>query len=373
MKIGLLTLPLHTNYGGILQVFALQTILKRMGHEVVVLDKSPYQYLPTYKKPYSYSKRIIKKYFLDRGTTVFFEENFNKEYDIVSQYTQQFISKYIDRIEVNDLGSLRDKGFDAFVVGSDQIWRPKYYPKIENAFLGFTKGWEVKRIAYAPSFGTDSWEYTDKQTKACRHLIKSFDAISVREKSGVDLCRKYLNIEANHVADPTILLNKEDYVTLFEKANIPKSNGNLLTYVLDHSDEIDRLVKQVAEREGLSPFKVNSRVEDPRAPLNERIQPPLEEWIRGFYDADFVITDSFHACVFSILFNKPFLVIGNKSRGLARFKSLLSVLGMEDRLILNVREYDIKASSNRDTFDRKEKLSEFKNYSYTFLENSLQS
>ena len=87
-------------------------------------------------------------------------------------------------------------------------------------------------------------------------------------------------------------------------------------------------------KKGYIPFCVNSRIEEWDAPIQECIQPPVEEWLRGFYDAEFVVTDSFHACVFSILFNKPFIVIGNEGRGIARFESLLKTFGLEERLVI---------------------------------------
>lgn len=93
MKIGILTLQLHTNYGGILQAYALQTVLERMGHEVVVLNKRHHLLLPIWKWPYSYPKRIIQKYILGRGGRVFFESYYNRTYPIVSQNTELFIDK----------------------------------------------------------------------------------------------------------------------------------------------------------------------------------------------------------------------------------------------------------------------------------------
>ena len=96
-----------------------------------------------------------------------------------------------------------------------------------------------------------------------------------------------------------------------------------------------KVISFVEQELSITAFSVNSKYEDPNAPLEERIQPPVETWLRGFYDADFVVTDSFHACVFSILFEKPFIVYGNKERGMARFHSLLSIFGLENRLIIN--------------------------------------
>ena len=88
----------------------------------------------------------------------------------------------------------------------------------------------------------------------------------------------------------------------------------------------------------MTPFYVNSKYNNAEAPLEERIQQPVEKWLRAFHDAEFVITDSFHACVFSIIFNKPFIVYGNKERGFARFESLLNMFGLEDRLVSSLNE-----------------------------------
>ena len=221
--------------------------------------------------------------------------------------------------------------YDCYIVGSDQIWRPKYFPNIGNAFLKFTKDINVKRIAYAASFGTDDWEYTNKQTKECSSLLNKFNAISVREKYGLLQIKKYFHCKGTHVLDPTMLLDVEDYIKIIDLEKTSNSKGNLLVYILDGSEEKEKLVRLVANKK-LIPFNVNSRVEDVLALLSERIQLPVETWLRGFYDAEFIITDSFHACVFSIIFNKPFLVIGNRDRGLTRIESLLEDFDMLDRL-----------------------------------------
>lgn len=345
MKIGILTLPLHTNYGGILQAYALQTVLERMGHEVCVIEKRKLPLsLPLYKMPFCYGKRIVKN-LLGHKCLIFYEQKFNQRYNqeqpVIRQYTDKFIKKYIHLKRYENFSDIKETEFDAIVVGSDQVWRPIYFGsnQIEQAYLKFTKNWDIKRIAYAASFGTDEWEYTSEETKKCKRLIQKFDIVSVREDSGVDLCKRYFNKDALHVLDPTMLLCKEDYIKLFEDAHIPKSSGNLLCYILDETEEKKALVKRIAKDRGLIPFNVKSISDEITSPIQERIQPPVEQWLRGFYDAEFVVTDSFHACVFSILFNKPFIVYGNENRGLSRFKSLLNLFDLNDNLLLNMSEY----------------------------------
>lgn len=338
MKIGILTLPPSTNYGGILQAYALQTILERRGHNVCLIEKQRKYSLPLWKMPLSYGKRMLKN-LLGDTFPVLYEQKMKREIPIIRQNTDIFINKYIKRRIVENLSDISEDDFDAIIVGSDQIWRPKYlYYPIAHAYLDFTKGWNIIRIAYAASFGTDKWEYTYRQTKRCSCLLKKFDAVSVREKSGIDLCREYFDVESVHVLDPTMLLPIEDYINLFKVINTLESKGSLLYCILDETPEKFALINKIAEEKHLKPFSVNSRVENLSAPLDERIQPPVEQWLRGFYDAEFVITDSFHACVFSILFNKPFIVIGNEKRGMSRFISLLEMFGLENRLLIDTFE-----------------------------------
>lgn len=341
MKIGILTLPLHTNYGGILQAYALQTVLERMGHEVVVFDTPNKCPLPPFKDiPKCFLKRIVKK-LLGRNQKIFYEyyQN-NKVIPVVSQNTQRFINSYIHRKEIRNFKELDGDSYDAIVVGSDQVWRPLYFvpgwrwQEIENAFLSFASKCKIKRLSYAASFGTDNWEYTDQQTRRCKALLQVFDAISVRETNGVTLCKKYFDIDSVHVLDPTMLLNEVDYSIFFQKANTSKSNGTLLNYILDENEKKRALIMHVANQKCLRAFSVtNPHENDETKPLNERIKPSVEKWLRGFYDAEFVITDSFHACVFSILFKKQFVVVGNKERGLSRIESLLQCFGIENRIV----------------------------------------
>ena len=340
MKIGILTLPLHTNYGGILQAYALQTVLERMGHEVVVFDTLKKNFLPPlWKLPLSFAKRIVLK-FLGKTNRVFIERYNNKVRSVITQHIQPFVDTYIHRKVIHSFKDLKQEDYDAIIVGSDQVWRIIYFPglwlgqQIENAYLDFAKNWNIKRIAYAASFGTENWEYDEEQTKKCKNLLHKFDAVSTREVDGVKLCKAKFEVDAHHVLDPTMLLSMDDYMALFQKANTPKSEGTLLNYVLDETEEIDYLINKVATDKHLVPFAVNNPFEyDDSKPLQQRIKPSVETWLRGFYDADFVITDSFHACVFSIIFKKQFVVVGNKDRGMSRFESLLKLFGLEDRLV----------------------------------------
>lgn len=201
-------------------------------------------------------------------------------------------------------------------------------------------------------------------------LLKKFDAVSVRESNGVELCKKHFDIDAIQVLDPTMLISNEEYCNIFREANTPKSKGTLLNYVLDENEEICNLIKKLSIKMKLLPFALNNLFEnDDTKPLEMRIKSSVETWLRGFYDAEFVITDSFHACVFSILFKKQFVVIGNRKRGMARFESLLNMFGLEDRLVsADVNVIDLPIINYDLVYD---KLNVLKKNSLSFLERAL--
>ena len=283
------------------------------------------------------------------------------------------MSKYIKRQLVNKYSELNKNAFDTIIVGSDQVWRFKYWGRIEikNAYLAFTKGWNIKRIAYAASFGTDEWESSKLQTWILKKLVSQFNVVSVREISGIELCRKHFNVKAQQVLDPTMLLNSDNYIQLFKNVNTPQSSGTLLSYILDAGNEKEIIITRIANDLHLLPFQVNSKIENINVPLEERIQLPVEQWLRGFYDAKFVVTDSFHACVFAILFKKPFIVYGNKQRGLTRFISLLKTFGLEDRLITDIKDWDKNKYDDINWNDIYLKLNQFRFDSEEFLKRAL--
>lgn len=347
MKIAILTQPLRTNYGGILQAYALQTVLQRRGHEVVIINRE-YQDYPSIKllclRVGAILKSIIRRYILGKKEYIImnpFSSLFRTKWD--GYIVQPFVKKKVCQSpEIRNSESMRryfaKEKFDCYIVGSDQVWRSCYSPCITDFFLkSVPDDSSALRIAYAASFGTDQWEMTSFETEECAHLAKIFDAISVREESGVSLCKQHLGVDAVHLLDPTLLLDVEDYIKLFNESGVPKSSGNLFCYVLDKNPVVDNIIN-ILEEDGFTPLYANldttPTTENPRP-----VQLTIEEWLRGFYDADFVVTDSFHACVFSILFRKPFVVYGNIGRGLSRINSLLKIFTMEGRLVSSADEF----------------------------------
>lgn len=376
MRICILTQPLYTNYGGLLQAYALQTVLKRMGHEVLTEDRKPNK--PTVKSR-------IKQIVVGMLSCIPFQQRFKKNWvipiekdRIISGETNKFIRKYIGTtvpVDSSDKKVLQQYNFQGYVVGSDQIWRPRYSPCLTNYFLDFTRGKDVKRIAYAASFGTDEWEFSGKQTQVCASLIQQFDALSVREAGAVNICQKHLGVKPVHVLDPTMLLEREDYEQLVKQEKESQSPGNLFCYILDTADEKQQVIRQVEKACGLKAFfvmpKYKATEENIKNHLEDCIFPRVTQWLRAFMDAEMVVTDSFHGCAFSIIFNKPFWVIGNKKRGLARFHSLLVMFGLEDRLIepQNLQNIDWQTPVDWDAVNEQRRA--WQKISFDFLNRNL--
>lgn len=370
MRIAILTLPLHVNYGGILQCYALQTILQRMGHDVKVLTKFQYGTSYYWIYPLALCKRIIKRYVLGKDVDIL-----KAPHEVIRKNTDRFIRRYINKYNFRNWTSVIAKKFDAIVVGSDQIWRPEYFQPIECAFLSFLGNSKIKRISYAASFGVDQCEFTTTQLKVCSSLLKKFDAVSVREASGVELCSNYFGVNAVQVIDPTLLLLADDYRELINNVVTKPSKGNMLVYILDKTEEKVALVDRIAIEKGLIPFWLDSPSErDANLPLKKQVKMSVEQWLRSFDDAEFVFTDSFHGCIFSIIFRKQFLAIGNKERGISRFYSLLGMFSLMDRLIYSGNYDNIlleRINSKIDYEDLSATIEKERLNSFSFIKKSL--
>lgn len=345
MRIGILTQPLHNNYGCLLQNFALQQVLKGMGHDVETVDWEPMKVSAL--KEWLFFQKMSFLSLLDKNIEKPRYRLSKTEAAVIGRNTGRFIEKYINvcKQKVNRPDELVDIDekflYNAYVVGSDQVWRPSYNANMVTAmFLDFVKRKNVKRIAYAASFGTSEWEYPPTMSDECARLAKKFDLVTVREKSGVNLCRCYLGVEAIHVLDPTMLLNKADYELLVNLEREQDSSGTLFHYILDPSPTKKAFIDKFAINQGLIPFTImpkfqaeNRTRKDVKNNIEDCVFPSVTSWLRGFIDSKAVIVDSFHGAVFSIIFNKPFWVLANARRGNARFESLLNLFGLEDRMI----------------------------------------
>lgn len=376
MRIAVITLPLHLNYGGILQAYALKTVLEDMGHEVDVIDrKDKFPVPPAWKMPFVYLKRISRNILLSgKGPEIFREKRMMNNVAGFGVNLSPFVASRISPRVVDDYRSLSKGEYDALVVGSDQVWRPKYFGKIEDAFLHFAVSWHVKRIAYAASFGTLHPEYTARQLETCSSLLKTFDAVSVREDSGVNICDELLDVErVTHVLDPVMLLDKKHLYDMASLSSGHPASGKMLTFVLDEEAQKKAVIDRVSSWFSGNVYDASVFPFDEGKPVSERMPASMEEWLSCFADCSFVVTDSFHACVVSILFHKPFIVLGNPARGLTRITSLLELFGLESRMVHGMDPDDepVYYLEGIDWEDVDTRLDRMRNLSMEFLNSAL--
>ncbi len=222
-----------------------------------------------------------------------------------------------------------------FVVGSDQVWRCVYTRGMRGVpffFLDFVSE-EVRRrsISYAASFGTDDWEGTPDETTVCRKLLQQFKAVSVREHSGVKICREVFGVEAVQMPDPTFLVEERGYQHIIDSEKThQREKPYIAAYVLDESEAPLRALHAVSDKLNLPIQHLLPHVDAKHR--RDRFPISVPQWLRYMKECEFVVTDSFHGCVFAIIFNKPFVCLGNEGRGSARFDTLFQTFHLESRL-----------------------------------------
>lgn len=357
MKIGIVTQPLHGNYGGILQNYALQEVLRSLGHDPITLDfqwgySGLYWVMMSLRRLCSIA---LGRTPLSSGISIPYAPigRNNKEInDFIDKYiklTPPFWNRYRPSI-------IKKYSLDAVITGSDQVWRPRYNPRLTDMFLGFVNN-NILKIAYGASFGTSEWEYTSRLEEKCSKLIKAFDAISVREKSGQFLTEK-LGRDSIQVLDPTLLLGVEG----FEKILPPKlAKNNLGAYLLDELHNYNQCLQNIADQVGCNEILSFTENESGMGPI---------QWLSTIRNSRFFLTDSFHGTVFCILFHVPFLTIINSDRGADRFHSLLESLNLKNRLVESYTEISA-VNSDINWSDVDSKLEEMRKTSMEFLIQSI--
>lgn len=381
MKIAILTQPLHSNYGGILQAYALQTVLKGEGHDVITLNRL--KGYPSFKlllfRIGSFFKCVIRRYIKNDNNYVICNPFKKGDYAVhpVPVYDNSQLDDFITNninlsVPIYNTRELRkfikNNQIDCVIVGSDQVWREAYSPWITNYFLDFLgdkSRCKIKRYAYAASFGVENNAISRDNIEKCSRLLKSFDAVSVREYSAKNYLIKFFGYDmASVVLDPTMLLPFTTYVNLIKQEDI--CAAGMVSYILDNDLEKEFIAEDVAKNIGKCQTRLTTK------PIETMKLVSVSKWLSSIAYADFIVTDSFHGCVFSIIFKKKFIAIGNKMRGLDRFHTLLSNFDLSDRLVMSKDEYLEKANKLMEEIDY-ERVSkvydQLKNASLDFIKN----
>lgn len=373
MKIGILTHPLDYNYGCLLQAFALQKTLRNLGHEVVTINRYSDTHQSIAMQLKSWIIRFILR-ILGRNVTLCWNPTLSmKMKQILSINTQQFVNRNIVNtgpVFPLDLERIDNEfQFDAYIVGSDQVWLPNFSL---NCFLDFVHRDNVKKVFYAASSGSRSFADVPQLVERCRILSEKFSGISVREDSLIEVVKKTLGREAVQVLDPTLLLDAKDYV----EACIENENTEpiIFTYILDKTSDKQKLIDLVKDDLKLSIIagSVEKDFEKGKGmDIFKCIYPSVDHWLLNMARAKFVVTDSFHGTCMAITFRKPFVVVGNKTRGINRFLSLLKMFNLQDRLLLNVSDFRSSLYEPLDDSELTKKIKLMREFSINFIVDNL--
>lgn len=320
LSVGLLTLPLLNNYGGLLQAAALYRLLEDAGHRPVLLAKKYHR--P--KAPRLAAQVLRRLPGHDVGSVRSTDRERRRHAAFVDAtmprrsptlYSHGQLQSYVKR-----------SGLDAVVVGSDQVWRSEYLGDEDwpSYFLDLR---DVRRVAYAASMGAGSLPGGWREDKA-RELLGTFDAVSVRERSAIDLLAEGDRpVPAQLALDPTLVVDDSFYRSLYAEPGVSVDASTVFSYTLDRGSQAEgyeRLVESaLGWTAGADHISLHAAGE----------RPTVAEWLTSFRDAGFVVTDSFHGTLMSILHRKPFVAIANQERGVDRFASILGLLGLDDRLV----------------------------------------
>lgn len=305
----------NENYGGTLTYYALNRVLHKMGLTVLMIAKCSWDknYKPNYNSvPYRFAM---------------------KNYNISKNYTPDTIHVLNDHCKT-------------FISGSDQLFNPTLWEYSgPQYFLNYVSA-RNNLVSYASSFGNGFVDNKNLKVQMS-YWLHRFDALSVRENYGKDICKEVFGLEAEWVMDPVFLCDVEEYKKQADKSGLKKEENYLLNFILDPNEEKRKLILKISEKLNLPYINMlNAMDYDKNAEIlnleNTKKNIDIEEWLFYYMNSDFVITDSFHGTCFAIIFRKNFISLANYQRGERRFMSLMEEVGLQDRLVYDISEIENK-------------------------------
>lgn len=347
MKIGVLNLPIDNNYGGNLQRYALIKALQEMGHEVEHICLV-FNFLPP-------RKALIKSFIIQLAKRILKGADMPIMHNIKAHYSYRnsikksdFYNTYVPHTRmVKEYKEIDVSRYDAIIVGSDQVWRKSMvqpYFGLANYFLGFVPD-SLQKIGYGVSIGNYE-EWTDNDIQTLLPLYNKLNALSVREYQSLDYLERngFKNPKAQWVLDPTFLVDSSSYDEIISNSKTENlTKEKIFAYILDYSNNIDAIIRKQAEKHSLKYY---------RQGLGNSISIP--QWLRNIKESQIVITDSYHGVVFSIIYRKPFLFLGNDRRGNARIDSLMSLFDVDkisNEKIYNLQNYNALVNKIQSSLD----------------------
>ena len=367
MKIGLISIHSAHNYGSVLQAYALQEILKKYSNNFELINYRPnyldcqynmfsirvYKRFPGFiNKIMHFGWRIIM--FPGRLTKYKKFENFiNNNMVLTHKY------KKINQLRFQKLD------YDIVFVGSDQVWNTDITEGFDKVFYLDFLNENVIRASYAASIGRNSLD--KKYFLDYKNCLEKFDYISLREQSSVHLIAEFTKKDISVTLDPTLLLKKSKWELLIKNSLIKcESADYIFVYILEDNPEFTKIVNNISKLLGLKVLSISKK----KRFNNEKIFPNAgpEDFLKLCYYSKFIISNSFHGTVFSIIFEKNNCIVPHLNTG-GRMIDLMNICGLNERIIRtenDLNNIDLKKDVNYELV--KEKLKVHKEYSKAYLE-----
>lgn len=360
MKVGILTFHNAHNYGAVLQAYALKTYVKSLGYEAQIINYFSDNMLKECPKEkdikidFTTRKNIYdsiewlyaKKDYLKKW------ENFDKFIDFLLEGQRTAYTK--EDVEKLDL--------DYIICGSDQIWNPEITNGLEEVYFG-NFNTRAKKIAYAASMGIPA--LPKEEEILFRSYLSNFDGISVREESLQRYIKKVANLSVRKMLDPTLLLRAEDYEPLM----VDQNNGDyLFLYTLIPDQRLYKIAEKMAKRLHLKIIEVAYEKELSKIDHKQVPSASPSEFLSYIKNAKFVVTNSFHGTIFSLIFNKEFYAVEYMGQNL-RMQNILSITNTKERYIRLPEEAKVPTPIDFETVNRN--LENERKFAYDFLKNAL--
>ena len=337
------------NFGANLVAYSLSEIIKNMGYNPYIINFNPFPPIDTF----------------EQFKTIEFVKFREKYLNLTREYKNS-----------NELYETNEY-INAFVVGSDQVWRKAItHNNFTTYFLDFAK-WSKKCLSYGASFGNDLFEGNSIEKKECGILLKKFSSISVREEDAKKIVKELSKMESTQVLDPTLLLTKDNYNELLEKENQNEIEEKYVAvYCLFEQDEtFENEIKRLFKDTKI----IDIKQKEEKIPLLKKSfmqYRSIYEWINLIKNAEFVITDSYHGMLFSILYNKNFICLGKNSKAKSRFDTISNLFAgnIKTRIVETIQEIKkIDDLIELDYLEINKKIEENRKKSIDFLEKALQN
>ena len=350
MKVGIVTLTGGENYGNVLQNYAVQEVIKEIGHEAETIknDTKFGAFYPSYQRVNKLSPAYIKLYLFSQLNYRYNIKNSGK--GIIktllkcrknSQYLAKarilrkeafdgFYSKHLSWsnqvLHINKPWTReQEEKYDYYISGSDQVWNPVYPTTSSINFLQFAP--EHKRITFSPSFGIET--IPDGLKEDYKKWLSEISHLSVREEKGMEIIKELCGREAKVLCDPTMCLTKDKWLSIAQKPQFDTDKPYILTYFLgDRNKKYDKFIEKIAKEQGLKIINLFDVLD-----LEYYATSP-EEFIYLINNAKLVCTDSFHGTVFSIIMHTDFVSFPRIESGKSmnsRMETLLKTFGLEGR------------------------------------------